>query len=70
MSSVAVIALALVLLSGAQLLKFIEDKNISVEESWISFDRVLFETDKAILRPSSEYQGKGVVAIMKLSNES
>jgi len=49
----------------AQLLKFIEDKNISVEESWISFDRVLFETDKAILRPSSEYQGKNVVAILK-----
>ncbi|MFZ1460014.1 MAG: OmpA family protein [Ignavibacteria bacterium] len=49
----------------AQLLKFIEDKNISAEESWISFDRILFETDKATLRPSSEYQGKNVVAILK-----
>jgi len=49
----------------AQLLKFIEDKNIKVEESWISFDRILFDTDKATLRPSSEYQGKNVVAILK-----
>ena len=49
----------------AQLLKFIEDKSISAEESWISFDRILFETDKATLRPSSEYQGKNVVAILK-----
>ncbi|MBL8007683.1 MAG: OmpA family protein [Ignavibacteria bacterium] len=49
----------------AQLLKFIEDKNISAVDSWISFDRILFETDKATLRPSSEYQGKNVVAILK-----
>lgn len=49
----------------SQLIRFIEDKNIKVEESWISFDRILFDTDKATLRPSSEYQGKNVVAILK-----
>ncbi len=49
-----------------QLITFIEDKNIPADkETWFSFDRILFETNKANLRPSSEYQGKNIVAILK-----
>ena len=50
----------------ANLIAFIEDKTNSADkETWFSFDRILFETDKATLRPSSNNQIKNIEAIMK-----
>jgi OmpA-OmpF porin, OOP family len=50
----------------AMLIAFIEDKTkMADKETWFSFDRILFETDKAALRPSSDNQVRNIVAIMK-----
>jgi hypothetical protein len=40
-----------------KLLAFIEDAGQSVNnEAWFNFDRLLFETDSAVLRPESREQ--------------
>jgi outer membrane protein OmpA-like peptidoglycan-associated protein len=50
----------------AMLIDFIEDKNKTADkETWFSFDRILFEINKSTLRPSSDYEVKNIVAIMK-----
>ncbi len=50
----------------SMIIAFIEDKSkMADKETWFSFDRILFETSKAGLRPSSENQLKNIVAIMK-----
>ncbi|HMQ70542.1 MAG TPA: OmpA family protein [Ignavibacteria bacterium] len=49
-----------------KLIAFIEDKTKPADkETWFSFDRILFETDKADLRPSSGLQLANIAAIMK-----
>ncbi|MBK8550478.1 MAG: DUF937 domain-containing protein [Ignavibacteria bacterium] len=48
------------------LIAFIEDKTKAADkETWFSFDRILFETNKASLRPSSGFQLVNIAAIMK-----
>lgn len=48
------------------LIAFIEDKTkMADKETWFSFDRILFETNKSALRPSSELQLANIAAIMK-----
>lgn len=49
-----------------KLLGFIMDSAKAVDkETWFSFDRILFETDKAELKPESMDQIKSISAIMK-----
>lgn len=48
------------------LIQFIEDKTkVADKETWFSFDRILFETGKSNLRPSSALQLANIAAIMK-----
>ena len=47
------------------LIAFIEDKTkMADKETWFSFDRILFETNKASLKPSSGLQLANIAAIM------
>lgn len=49
-----------------KLLAFIQDTSKPVDETtWFNFDRVLFDTDKATLQPSSEEQLNNIAEIMK-----
>ena len=49
-----------------KLLGFIEDAGQSVNnEAWFNFDRLLFETDAAVLRPESREQLQNIAAILK-----
>lgn len=49
-----------------KLLQFIEDQTkVADKETWFSFDRILFETNKATLRPSSDYQVGNIYEILK-----
>lgn len=48
------------------LISFIEDKSkMADKETWFSFDRILFETNKSALKPSSALQIANIAAIMK-----
>ena len=48
------------------LIAFIEDNTkLADKETWFSFDRILFETNKATLKPSSQNQVYNITAIMK-----
>ena len=48
------------------LVKFIEDKSKPVDKTtWFNFDRLLFDTGKATLRPESQEQLTNVAAILK-----
>ncbi|MGB4851849.1 MAG: OmpA family protein, partial [Ignavibacteria bacterium] len=48
------------------LISFIEDKTkMADKETWFSFDRILFETNKTSLKPSSALQLANIAAIMK-----
>lgn len=48
------------------LISFIEDKSKPADkETWFSFDRILFETNKSSLKPSSGLQLANIAAIMK-----
>lgn len=50
----------------SKLIAFIEDPNTRVDkETWFTFDRLEFETDSALLRPSSREQLQNVVAILR-----
>ncbi len=52
--------------SEAKLVSFIEDSNKSVNDTtWISLDRLFFETGKSILKPESHDQLSNIAAIMK-----
>lgn len=49
-----------------KLIGFIIDSTKKVDkETWFSFDRILFETDKATLKPESMDQMRSIAAIMK-----
>ncbi len=49
-----------------KLIGFIIDSTKMVDkETWFSFDRILFETDKATLKPESMDQMRSIAAIMK-----
>lgn len=49
-----------------KLIGFIEDKSKAADkETWFSFDRITFETNKASLKPESMDQIKNIAAIMK-----
>jgi len=49
-----------------KLLAFIEDAGQSVNtESWFNFDRLLFQTDSAVLRPESREQLQNIAEILK-----
>ncbi len=49
-----------------KLLGFIEDAGQSVNnEAWFNFDRLLFETDSAVLRPESREQLRNIGEILK-----
>jgi OmpA-OmpF porin, OOP family len=49
-----------------KLVAFIEDKNILADKTtWFNFDRLLFETAEATLKPESQEQLKNVAEIMK-----
>jgi OmpA-OmpF porin, OOP family len=49
-----------------KLLAFIQDKSKPADDTtWFNFDRVLFDTDKATLQPSSEEQLNNIAEIMK-----
>lgn len=49
-----------------KLIGFITDSTkMADKETWFSFDRILFETDKATLRPESMDQIKSIAIIMK-----
>jgi outer membrane protein OmpA-like peptidoglycan-associated protein len=49
-----------------QLVSFIEDANRPVDKTtWFNFDRLLFETGKATLKPESQEQLNNVAQIMK-----
>ena len=48
------------------LISFIEDKNKPVDKTtWITFDRLYFETGKSTLKAESQEQLKNIVAILK-----
>jgi OOP family OmpA-OmpF porin len=50
----------------ARLLAFIQDQSRGVEPAtWFDFDRLLFNTDSAILRPESQEQLGNIAAILK-----
>jgi len=50
----------------ARLLTFIQDPSKGVEPvTWFDFDRLLFNTDSAILRPESQEQLGNIAAILK-----
>ncbi len=50
----------------SKLIAFIEDPNTRVDkETWFTLDRLEFETDSALLRPSSREQLGNVVAILR-----
>jgi outer membrane protein OmpA-like peptidoglycan-associated protein len=50
----------------ARLLAFIQDPSKSVEPAtWFDFDRLLFNTDSATLRPESQEQLGNIAAILK-----
>ena len=49
-----------------KLLTFIQDSSKQVDDTtWFNFDRLLFDTGKATLQPSSEEQLNNVAEIMK-----
>jgi OOP family OmpA-OmpF porin len=49
-----------------KLLAFIEDASQSVNnEAWFNFDRLLFETDSAVLKPESREQLRNIAEILK-----
>ena len=49
-----------------KLMAFIEDAGQSVDNAtWFDFDRLLFETDSAILKPESRDQLRNIAEIMK-----
>jgi outer membrane protein OmpA-like peptidoglycan-associated protein len=50
----------------ARLLAFIQDPARSVgQATWFDFDRLLFNTDSATLRPESQEQLRNIAAILK-----
>lgn len=50
----------------ANLLAFIQDASRNVEEiTWFDFDRLLFDTDSAHLRPESQEQLRNIAAILR-----
>jgi outer membrane protein OmpA-like peptidoglycan-associated protein len=50
----------------ARLLAFIQDPSMGVEPAtWFDFDRLLFNTDSATLRPESQEQLGNIAAILK-----
>ncbi len=49
-----------------QLVAFVDDKGAAIDPNrWFSFDRLEFETDSAVLRPSSQAQLRNIVEIMQ-----
>jgi len=49
-----------------KVLNFIEDSTMTVDkETWFDFDRLLFETDSATIRPESQAQLNNIASIMK-----
>jgi outer membrane protein OmpA-like peptidoglycan-associated protein len=48
-----------------KLLSFIQDSSKQVDDTWFNFDRLLFDTGKATLQPSSEEQLNNVSEILK-----
>ncbi len=49
-----------------QLVAFVDDKAAAIDDTkWFSFDRLEFETDSAVLKPSSQAQLRNIVEIMK-----
>ena len=50
----------------SKLIGFIDDRNARLDkETWFSFDRLEFETDSAVLKPSSQEQVRNVAEILK-----
>ena len=50
----------------SKLIAFIEDRNARLDkDTWFSFDRLEFETDSALLKPSSQEQLRNVAEILK-----
>jgi outer membrane protein OmpA-like peptidoglycan-associated protein len=50
----------------SKLIAFIEDPNVQVDkETWFTFDRLEFETDSALLKPSSREQLRNTVEILR-----
>jgi OmpA-OmpF porin, OOP family len=50
----------------ARLLEFIQNPSKNVDQvTWFAFDRLLFDTDSAQLRPESQEQLRNIAAIMK-----
>jgi OOP family OmpA-OmpF porin len=50
----------------SELIAFIEDPNLKVDkETWFAFDRLEFETDSAVLKPSSREQLHNVAEILR-----
>jgi OOP family OmpA-OmpF porin len=50
----------------SRLLAFIQDPNQAVEPAtWFDFDRLVFDTDSATLRPESQEQLRNIAAILK-----
>jgi outer membrane protein OmpA-like peptidoglycan-associated protein len=50
----------------SQLLGFIQDPNKGVDSNvWFNYDRLLFDTDSATLRPESQEQLRNIAAILK-----
>ena len=48
------------------LVKFIEDKNKAVDKTtWFNFDRLLFDTGKATLKPASKEQVTNIAEVLK-----
>jgi len=49
-----------------RLLNYIQDPNVDLNRvTWFDFDRLLFNTDSATLRPESQEQLRNIVAILK-----
>jgi len=50
----------------SKLLSFIEDASLAVDKTtWFNFDRLLFETGSATLKPESQEQLRNIAAILK-----
>lgn len=48
------------------LIRFIEDKNRAVDKTtWFNFDRLLFDTGKATLKPASQEQVNNIAEVLK-----
>jgi outer membrane protein OmpA-like peptidoglycan-associated protein len=48
-----------------KLVDFIKSENQVSKDKWFTFDRLLFETGKSTLKPSSKEQLKNIAEIMK-----